>query len=65
MSECAIFIVVRCVLRLILRHLFSTLVGVLANVKFRGTTEYVLMGFTVLSLLTLSSNTGSSSASEE
>ena len=30
-----------CVLYLVLRHFFSTLVGVLASVKLGGTTEYV------------------------
>ena len=65
MSNCACFIVARCVLPLLLRCFFSTLIGVLASVLLRGTTEYVLMEFTVLSLLTISSNTGSSYESEE
>ena len=65
LSDCDIFIVASCVLRLVLRHLFSTLVGVLASVKLGDTTEYVLMGFTVLLLLTVSSNTGPSSELEE
>ena len=37
----------------------------LASVKSLGTTEYVLMNLTVLKLLTISSNTGLSSESEE
>ena len=60
-SGCDIFIVSSCILHLILRRFFSTLVGVLASVKLRGTTEYVLMVFTVLSLLTISSKISSSS----
>ena len=64
-SECALFIVSSCVLSIVLHQLFSTLVGVLASVEFRGNTDYVLMDFTVLSLLTISSNTGPLSESEE
>ena len=60
MSDCAIFIVPGYVLRLILHNHFSNLFCVLASVKLGGNTEYVLMGFTVLSVLTISSNTGSS-----
>ena len=60
--DCALFIVASCVLRLILRRFCSTLVGVLANVALRGTTEYVLMEFIVL-LLTIYYITGSSSDS--
>ena len=57
-SECALFIVVSCVLRLVLCLFFINLVGVLASVELRDTTEYALMEFAVLSLLTISSNTG-------
>ena len=64
-SNCAILIVASCVLSLVLQCFFSTLVGVLDSVKLVGTTEYVLIGFTVLLLLTIYSNTGSSSESEE
>ena len=64
MSECSIFVVDRCVLRLVLLRFFSTLVGVLSSVKLGCTTEYVLMGFTVLLLITISSNTRSSSELE-
>ena len=56
-SDCALFIVAICVLHLVLRLLFRTLVGVLASVKLGGNTEYVLIGFTVLLLLTIYSNT--------
>ena len=52
--DCDIFILSMCVLRLVLRCLFSNLVGVLASVKLGGTTEYVLMGFTVLLILNIS-----------
>ena len=37
-SDCDIFVVVSCVLRLVPRCFFSTLVGVLASVELRGTT---------------------------
>ena len=57
--NCAIFILVSCVLCLVLRLFFITLVGVLDSSKLRGTTEHVLMYFKVLSLLTIYSNTGS------
>ena len=53
------------VLRLVLRRFFSTFSGVLASIELRGTTEYVLMEFIVLSLLTISLNNGSSSELEE
>ena len=65
MSGCGFFIVASCDLRLVLRRFFSILVGVLSSVKLRGTTEYVLMGFTVLLLLATSSNTGSLSEPED
>ena len=65
MSYCVYFMVAICVLPLVLRCFFSTLVGVVASVVLRGTTEYVLIEFTVLSLLTISSNTWSLSESEE
>ena len=64
-SYCDTFIVASFVLRLVLLPLFSTFVGVLDSVELRGTTEYVLMEFTVLSLLTIYSNTGLSSELEE
>ena len=63
-SDCAFFIVASCVLRLVLRYFFSTLVGVLASVVLIGTAEYVLMEFVVL-LLTIYLNTCSSSELEE
>ena len=62
-SNCACFMVTGCVLNLVLCCFFRTLVGVLASVLLRGTADYVLMEFTVLSLLAISSNTGSSSGS--
>ena len=40
-SDCAIFIVESCVLCLILRRFFNTLVGVLASFEFIGTADYV------------------------
>ena len=46
--DCAHFIVASCILPLVLRCFFSTAVVVLASVKYEGTTEYVLMEFTVL-----------------
>ena len=56
-SNCSLFIVAICALRLFVCCFFSPLVGVLASFLLRGTTEYVLMEFTVLSLLTISLNT--------
>ena len=53
-SDYALFTVSICVLRLLLRCFFGTLVGVLAIVDLIGTTEYLLMEFTVLSLLKIS-----------
>ena len=61
MSDCALFMIMRCSLPLVLHYFFSTLVFVLASVVLRVATEYVLMEFIVLSLLTIYSNTGSSS----
>ena len=58
-------IVVGLVLPLIVRCFFSTLGGVLTSVKLGGTTVYVLMGFTIELLFTISSNIGSSSESDE
>ena len=52
-------------LPLVLRCFFSKLVGVIASAILRDTIEYVLMNFTVLSLLNISSNTGSFYESEE
>ena len=57
--DCSLFIVTSCVLNIVLRLLLNTLVGVIASVELRGTTEYVLMKFAVLSLLIIYSNTGS------
>ena len=57
-SCCALFIVARYFLRLFLRIFFITLVGVIDSVELIGTTEYVFMDFTVLSLLDIPSNTG-------
>ena len=57
-SDCGIFILASCVLRLMLHRFFGTLFCVLASVKLVGNTEYILMGFTVLLVLTISSNTG-------
>ena len=65
MSDCARFMVTSCVLTLVIRCFFSTLVGVLSSVVLRGTADYILMEFTVLSLMIISFNTGSSSDSEE
>ena len=64
-SACACFIVAIFVWHFVLRCFLNTVVGVLASVLLRGTTEYVLMEFTVLSLLIISLSTGSSSESEE
>ena len=61
---CACFIVTRYFRRRNLCCFFSTLFGVLACVVLRDTIEYVLMGFIIL-LLTIYSNTCSSSESEE
>ena len=47
-SDCAIFIVSSCVLRLIFSRFFGILFGMLGNFKLGCTTYYVLMGFTVL-----------------
>ena len=47
-SDWGLFIVASCVLPLFLLCFFSTLIGVLYSVKRGGTTEYVLMEFTVL-----------------
>ena len=53
------------VLPLILSCLFSTLGGLLTSVKLGGITVYVLMGFIIELLSTISLNTGSSSESDE
>ena len=65
MSDFSRFMVTSCVLTLVLNFLFSTFVDVLDSIVLRGTTEYVLMEFAVLSLLIISLSTGSSSESEE
>ena len=54
MSDCALLILASYVLRLILHHFFSTLFGVQASFKLGGNAEYILMGFTVLSVLIIS-----------
>ena len=58
-------IVASLVLLLILRCFFSTLGCVLTSVKLGGNKVYVLMGFIIELLSTISSNTGSSSESDE
>ena len=58
MSYCALLIVANFFLRLLLQCLFSTLIGVLTSATFGGTTNYVLIGFTVLLPLTIYSNNG-------
>ena len=65
MYDCDLFIVSRFILRLVLQLLFSTLVGVLTSATLGGTTKYVLMGFKVLLLITISSNTGALSESDK
>ena len=65
LSDCACLIVASLVLPLILCCFFITLYGVLTSVKFVGTTMYVLMGFIIELLSTISLNTGSSSESDE
>ena len=64
-SDCALLIVARFFLRLVLRHFFSTLAGVLTSVTLGGTKKYVLIGFMVLLLLTISSNARASSEAGE
>ena len=64
-SNCDIFIVAICFLRLVLQRLFSTLVGDLTSVTLGGTTKYLLMGLTVLFLLTISSNAVALSKSDK
>ena len=63
-SDCALCIIANCFLRILLRHFFSTLVGVQSSATIGGTTKYVLMGFMVL-VLTISSNTGAFSEYDE
>ena len=58
MYDCALFIVANFFWCLLLQCLFSTLVGVLTSATFGGTTNYVLIGFTVLLPLTIYSNNG-------
>ena len=65
MPECTILIVAIFFLRLVVHRFFSTLVGVLTSGKLVGNTVYVLMGFIIYLLSTISSNTGSSSESDE
>ena len=47
-SDCARFIVASCFLHLVLHFFFSTVVGILASGKRGGTTDYLIMDFTVL-----------------
>ena len=65
LSDFARLIVASLVPPIILRCFFSTLGGVLTIVKLGGTTMYVLMGFIIELLSTISSNTGLSSDSDE
>ena len=65
LSDCDSLIVASLVLPLILHCFFSTLGGLLTSVKLGGTTRYVLMGFIIELLSTISSNTGSYSESDE
>ena len=65
MSDCARFIVASLFLTIILRCFFSALGGVLTSFKLGGTTVYVLMGFIIELLSTISSNTGSYSEYDE
>ena len=60
-SNCAIFMVDILLLNMVLQRFFSTLFGVITSATLGDTTKYVLMVFTVLLLLTISSNTGASS----
>ena len=64
LSDCDLYIIATCFLRLVLQRFFSTLVGVLSSATTRITTKYVLMVFIVL-LLTISSNTVAISKSDE
>ena len=57
MSNFDIFIVAKLFQRQVLRHLFSTLDGVLTSATIGGTTKNALMGFKGL-LITISSSTG-------
>ena len=52
-SNCALIYVSKFFLIMVLRRFFSTLVSVLTSVTLGGTIDYVLMGFTVLLLLTI------------
>ena len=63
--DCACLVVASLVLPLILHCFFSTLGGVLTSVNLGGTTVYVLIGFIIELLSTISSNTGSSSEYDE
>ena len=65
LSDYAQLIVASLILNLILRCFFSTLGGVLTILKLGGTTVYLLMGFIIELLYTISSNTGSSSDSDD
>ena len=65
MSYCYIFIGDSSLMRLVLQRFFSTLVGVLTSDTLGGTTKYVLIGFTVLLLITSYSNTEASPESDK
>ena len=53
-----IFILAKFFMCLVLRCFFSTFIGVLTIYTIGVTKKYVLMGFNVLLLLTIDSNTG-------
>ena len=63
--DCALFILATFSLLLVLWRFISTLVRVITSDTLGGTTNYVLMGFVVLLLLIISSNTGALSESYE
>ena len=65
MSNCYIFIGDSSLLCPVLQRFFSTLVGELTSATLGGTTNYLLMGFTVLLLLTIYSDTEASPKSDE
>ena len=57
-SDRALIVVAIFFLNMVLRRLFSTSVGVPTSVTLGDTKKYVLMGFTVLLLITIYSSTG-------
>ena len=64
LSDCDLYIIATCFLRLVLQRFFSTLFGVIYSATIRGTKKYVLMG-SIFLLLTISSNNGASSKYDE